>query len=129
MHDIYGIPQAKRFPNDIVTKAGVIKEFPMSTLQIKLASRKICIPVAGGGYLRLFPLWFIKKAIKSINTHECQPAVIYFHPWEIDYEQPRIKAGLKSTFRHYINLKQTTGKIIGLLSSCKFVPMKTVLGV
>ena len=129
VHDIYGIPQSNRFPHDIVSESGVIKEFPLSTIEIKIANRTMCVPVAGGGYLRLFPLWLMKKAIKSINTCEGQPAVLYFHPWEIDPEQPRIKAGLKSTFRHYLNLKQTREKIMGLLSSCKFMPMKDVLGV
>ena len=129
VHDIYGLPNAKRFPHEVYSKSGVIKEFPMSTLQISLSRKKICIPVAGGGYLRLFPLWFIKKAIKGINTAEGQPAVLYFHPWEIDGKQPRIKAGLKSRFRHYLNIGKTAGRVKALLSSFKFYSMADVLGI
>ena len=129
VHDIYGVPHAKRFPHEIISKSGSLKEFPMSTIEIKLAKNKICIPIAGGGYLRLFPAWFIKKAIESINKSEGQPAVLYFHPWEIDHAQPRIKAGFKSTFRHYLNIKKTAGRLINLLSSFEFAPMGEVLGI
>lgn len=129
VHDIYGMPQAERFPYEVYTKAGVLREFPMSTLQFSLTRKKICIPVAGGGYLRLFPVWFIKKAIKSINASEGQPAVIYFHPWEIDAEQPRIRAGLKSRFRHYLNIGKTAGRVRTLLSSFEFKSMGNVLGI
>jgi hypothetical protein len=87
------------------------------------------IPVAGGGYLRLFPLWVFNKAIKSINTKEGQPAVLYFHPWEIDCEQPRIRAGVKSTLRHYLNIEKTEGRVRSLLASFTFSSMGEVLGV
>jgi polysaccharide deacetylase family protein (PEP-CTERM system associated) len=127
-HDIYGIPQAKRFPHDITRAGGSIREFPMSTLQLRLLGKDISVPVAGGGYLRVFPLWFIKHAIRSINEQEKQPAVIYFHPWEIDCGQPRIKAGLRSTFRHYINIRKTFGRVKQLLTFCRFSPMMDVLG-
>jgi polysaccharide deacetylase family protein (PEP-CTERM system associated) len=129
VHDIYGMPHAKRFPHEIISKSGRLKEFPMSTLELTLATLKFCIPVAGGGYLRLFPLWVFKKAIESINTKENQPAVLYFHPWEIDCEQPRIKAGLRSTVRHYLNLHKTEGRVQSLLSSFDFSSMGEVLGV
>ncbi|MEW6110131.1 MAG: XrtA system polysaccharide deacetylase [Nitrospirota bacterium] len=128
-HDIYGIPHANRFPHEIKSEAGAIKEFPMSTIQINFLAHKFTIPVAGGGYLRLFPVWFIKKAIQSLNSREGKPAVLYFHPWEIDHEQPRIKAGLKSTFRHYVNLKKNPDKIRTLLSSFDFTTMGQTLGV
>ncbi len=127
LHDIYGIPQAARFPHDITRAAGAIREFPMSTLQLHLLNRNFSVPVAGGGYLRLFPLWFIKRAIRSINEKEHQPVVIYFHPWEIDQGQPRIKAGLRSTFRHYLNIDKTFGRIRELLTFCCFSPMADVL--
>jgi polysaccharide deacetylase family protein (PEP-CTERM system associated) len=129
MHDIYGIPRATRFPHDITGAGGVIREFPMSTLRLHMLNKHVSVPVAGGGYLRLFPLWFIKKAIRSINEHERQPVVIYFHPWEIDQDQPRIKAGLRSTFRHYLNIHKTFGRVEQLLSFCRFSSMADVLGI
>jgi hypothetical protein len=52
-----------------------------------------------------------------------QPAIVYFHPWEIDPDQPRIQAGLKSRFRHYLNLKRMEGKIEYLLMNLQFSTM------
>jgi len=127
MHDIYGISDACRFPNEIKRPSGVIKEFPLSTLQINLARLRYHLPIAGGGYLRLFPVWFIKKAMDHINNIEKQPTVIYFHPWEIDADQPRVKASIKSRFRHYVNLDKTIGKIEYLLSNLEFSPMQSVI--
>ena len=128
-HDIYGMRGVDRFPHEIQRSAGVIKEFPMSTFAVGSRKKNYKIPVSGGGYLRLFPLWFIKHAINSINTRDRQPAVLYFHPWEIDPDQPRVKANLKSRFRHYHSLRKTYGKIGDLLSTFSFAPMGKVLGV
>lgn len=119
IHDIYGIPGAERHPHGIETASGVIREFPISTLKFG----RYRLPIAGGGYLRLLPAGLIKKGIDHINRKEGRPAVVYFHPWEIDPDQPRIKAGLKSRFRHYLNLEKTEGKIKYLLEGLKFRPM------
>lgn len=126
-HDIYGIPNARRFPHEIKRPSGVIKEFPISTLEFRISNFRFRIPISGGGYLRLFPVWLIKRAINYVNEHEKQPVILYFHPWEIDPEQPRINAGIKSRFRHYINLDKTAGKAKHLLSSFKFAPISQVL--
>jgi hypothetical protein len=84
------------------------------------------LPVAGGGYLRFFPAQLIRMAIKHINEREGQPAVVYFHPWEIDPNQPRIRARLKSRFRHYLNLERMEAKIRYLLNNIKFSPMRDI---
>lgn len=126
-HDTYGIPGAKRFPHDIKRPSGTIREFPLSTREISFAGGRYRLPIAGGGYLRFLPVWVIRKAIEHINNVEGQPAVLYFHPWEIDPAQPRIKAGLKSRLRHYTNLDKTVGKTNYLLSSLSFAPMGDIL--
>jgi polysaccharide deacetylase family protein (PEP-CTERM system associated) len=128
-HDIYGMRGVDRYPHEIRRPAGVIKEFPMSTYTVGPRRKNYKIPISGGGYLRLFPLWFIKRAITSVNARDRQPVVLYFHPWEIDPDQPRVEAGLKSRFRHYHNLRKTYGKIADLLSAFSFAPMGKVLGV
>lgn len=84
------------------------------------------MPIAGGGYLRLLPVAAVGRAIRYINTREKQPAIIYFHPWEIDPGQPRIKASLKSRFRHYLNLGRMEAKIRYLLKNFHFSPMRDV---
>lgn len=129
VHDIYGIPGGERFPHEIETRAGKIKEFPISTLSLGVGSWRSRLPIAGGGYLRLFPAQLVERAIKYINTCEKQPTVVYFHPWEIDPHQPRIKAGLKSRFRHYLNLERMEQKISYLLDTCKFSSLREILGI
>jgi polysaccharide deacetylase family protein (PEP-CTERM system associated) len=127
MHDTYGIPDAERFPHIQKTAAGPLVEFPLTTLPLHIGSKEMRLPIAGGGYLRLFPSSLIKWGIERINTEEKQPAVLYFHPWELDPGQPRIKAGFKSSFRHYLNLKTTERKLMSLYTKIRFAPMKTVL--
>lgn len=43
------------------------------------------IPVGGGGYLRYFPYWWTRKAIKGIVSE--RPAIVYLHPYELDKEK------------------------------------------
>jgi polysaccharide deacetylase family protein (PEP-CTERM system associated) len=126
LHDTYGIPGAKRFPHVIATEAGPLVEFPLTTLAVHLGRREFHLPIAGGGYLRFLPAGIIRSGIASINQQERQPAVLYFHPWEIDPEQPRIKAGMKSRFRHYLNLHRTEKKLMYLFDNLHFAPMKEV---
>lgn len=126
-HDTYGIPDAPRFLHHIERKAGRITEFPLTTIRCHFGPIDFRLPVAGGGYLRLFPAQLLRAAIGQVNTVENQPAIFYFHPWEIDPDQPRIKAGLKSTFRHYLNLHRTENKICHLLSRLRFGTMREVI--
>jgi polysaccharide deacetylase family protein (PEP-CTERM system associated) len=128
MHDTYGIPDAQRFPHTLQTASGPLLEFPLTTLPLTLGSNEVRLPIAGGGYLRLFPAQLLSWGIKRINSTELQPAVVYFHPWEIDPDQPRIKeAGLKSRFRHYVNLDRTEDKLHYLYEKLQFGTMKEVL--
>jgi polysaccharide deacetylase family protein (PEP-CTERM system associated) len=128
VHDLYGIPDGERFIHEIETRAGKIKEFPLSTYPMCIGRWNYRLPVAGGGYLRLFPVSLIRRAISHINNNEKQPAIIYFHPWEIDPGQPRIRACLKSRFRHYLHLDKMEAKVRHLLSNLKFAPVTEVLG-
>jgi polysaccharide deacetylase family protein (PEP-CTERM system associated) len=128
-HDTYGIPGAERFPHTIQTEAGSIIEFPLTTFPLSLGWKKIRLPIAGGGYLRFLPVQVIRWGISAINKNEKQPAVLYFHPWEIDPQQPRVKAGMKSRFRHYLNLHKTEGKLTKLFQCFRFAPMKEILSI
>ena len=124
VHDTYGIPGGERFPHTIKTPSGEIQEFPLSTFPLKIGPWHSHVPIAGGGYLRLFPVSLIGQAIRNINTRERMPAIVYFHPWEIDPEQPRIWAGLKSCFRHYLNLEIMELKIRYLLNNLRFASIQ-----
>jgi polysaccharide deacetylase family protein (PEP-CTERM system associated) len=129
MHDTYGIPDAQRFPHLLQTGAGSLVEFPLTTLPLHVGPKEVRLPIAGGGYLRLFPTRLLSWGIKRINETEKQPAVLYFHPWEIDPAQPRIQAGLKSRFRHYLNLDKTEGKLRRIFSDVQFGTMSQVLDI
>ena len=128
-HDTYGMPDAPRFPYTHERAAGKLREFPLTTLPIKLLHWRYNLPIAGGGYLRLLPVALIRHGIEQINRSEQKPAVLYLHPWEIDPGQPRIQAGWKSRFRHYNNLDRTEGKLRYLLNSIEFTTMAQVLDV
>ena len=118
-HDNYGIPDAPRFPYRLEKQD--MMEYPISTLRVS----RLNLPIAGGGYFRLFPYWFTRMALRRINKREQQPFIFYFHPWEIDPEQPRIEsAGAKSRFRHYLNLTKTKKRLLRLLGDFRFRPIR-----
>ncbi len=127
-HDNYGIPGAQRFPHDIRRENGTIREFPLTTMNMDLPGKKLALPIAGGGYLRLLPANIIHWGMRRINQVDGQPAVLFFRPWEIDAEQPRIKARLKSRFRHYVNIDLTEDKLRHLFKGLEFGTMMEVLG-
>ncbi len=122
-HDRYGMPGAERFSHIIERNGGRLTEFPPSTYSIFGNN----IPVGGGGYLRIFPLWFTKIALSNINNKEKKPVVFYIHPWEVDPNQPRLKGSAFSMFRHYTNLHSTVKKLGNLLESFMFGPVRDIL--
>jgi polysaccharide deacetylase family protein (PEP-CTERM system associated) len=115
-HDRYGLPGAERFPHIVKRKNGTLREFPPSTYRILGQN----IPIAGGGYLRLFPQLVTKTAIRRINEQEDKPVIVYLHPWEIDPDQPRLNGRWSSKIRHYINLNSTMPKLRTFLDEFKF---------
>lgn len=119
-HDHYGLPDAPRFAFE--SRAGLL-EVPITT---------ICMlgnnwPAGGGGYFRLMPYRLSRWLIRRVNAVDGQPAVFYFHPWELDPEQPRVAGiGLKSRIRHYVNLARTERRITRLLADFKWDRMDRV---
>lgn len=123
-HDRYGIPGADQRPGPIAAPNGArIVEFPLSTRSV-LGVR---VPVAGGGYFRLLPYWFTRWALAGVNREDAMPFVFYLHPWEIDPEQPRVRASLLSRFRHYNNLHKCEARLRALLDDFRFATMREVL--
>ena len=122
-HDRYGFPEAERFCARMKRNgSGDLLEIPPSTIRIFGKN----LPIAGGGYLRLFPAGLVEWGIRSINEKEGQPAVVYVHPWELDPEQPKLNGRRISVFRHYINLDKTIFKLRRLLGAFRFAPMHEV---
>lgn len=109
-HDHYGSPDASRFA--FAAAEGRITEIPVTTVNV--AGRNI--NCGGGGWFRLFPYEFSRWALHRINHREKESGLFYFHPWEIDPQQPRPE-GLtaKTRFRHYLNLSRMESRLECLL--------------
>lgn len=106
-HDHYGWAEAPRFAFRPVAGSDFL-EIPVTTAE--LGSKRLA--AGGGGFFRLLPYTFSRWAIRQVNTRDNRPAVIYFHPWEIDPEQPRVaNAPIKSKLRHYTKLDVMADKL------------------
>ena len=123
-HDRYGIPSSERRPHKLRLSSGSeLTEFPPSTLRIAFFN----IPIAGGGYFRLFPYWLTKWGIARLNKVEVLPCSFYIHPWELDPDQPKLEVNWKSRFRHYHNLSVCESRFRQLLADFSFTTMRNVL--
>ncbi|MEM6475478.1 MAG: XrtA system polysaccharide deacetylase [Pseudomonadota bacterium] len=106
-HDHYGWPQAPRFAFRPIPWSEII-EIPVTTAM--LGGKRVA--AGGGGFFRVLPYAFSRWAIRQVNRREERPAVFYFHPWEIDPDQPRVpNAPMRSKFRHYTGLEKMAGKL------------------
>lgn len=122
-HDRYGIPDAPEFPHHMQTPNGSsLVEFPLSTARLL----KYRLPVAGGGYFRLYPYAVTRAGLSQINRRQ-QPFIFYLHPWEVDPDQPKISASWFSRFRHYNNLDKCETRLRHLLSDFEFGTAVNVL--
>ncbi len=120
-HDHYGMPDAPRHPH--VFDGSGITEIPPSTA--RLLGRNI--PISGGGYFRLFPLGISKYFINRHQDAEAYPYVFYFHPWELDPEQPRFEGvSARARFRHYLNLGKFEGRLTQILRSYRWDRMDRI---
>jgi len=122
-HDRYGIPGFSRHVTMLETASGPLCEVPIAT--VRLSAHDIA-PVGGGGYLRLLPYRYTAAGIRRINHAEGQPACIYFHPWEIDPEQPRLASGLIARWRTYTGLSGMSEKLERLVAEFRFDAMTAV---
>jgi len=120
-HDLYGIPDAPRFAYK--TAEDRLLEVPITT--VRLGGRNVSC--GGGGWFRLFPYVLSRWAMQRVNQLDAQPTVFYFHPWEIDPEQPR-QQGLnaKTRFRHYLNLKRMYPRLTNLLKDFQWDRMDRI---
>ena len=108
-HDHYGMPDSPRFAYRV--GAGLL-EIPVTTLRVG----KRNLPSSGGGYFRLLPYALSRWMLRKVNRDDREPAIFYFHPWEIDVGQPRIEGlDAKTRFRHYVNISRTERRLQQLL--------------
>jgi polysaccharide deacetylase family protein (PEP-CTERM system associated) len=119
VHDHYGMPDAPRFAH----RVRGLTEVPPTTL--RLFERNW--PASGGGYFRLMPYGVSRWMLRMVNAVDRKPAVFYFHPWEIDPDQPRVPGvGAKTRFRHYVNLRSMEAKLNRLLGDFRWDRMDRI---
>ena len=119
-HDHYGMPDAPRFAHEVAD--GLI-EIPVTTLRLRGRNW----PSSGGGYFRLLPYALSRWMIGKVNADDRQPAIFYFHPWEIDHDQPRVAGiDLKTRFRHYVNIGRMENRLDGLLGDFRWGRMDDI---
>jgi polysaccharide deacetylase family protein (PEP-CTERM system associated) len=124
-HDLYGYPRGERFPHRVKTTRGDdLAEFPSATVRLFGTN----VPAGGGGYLRILPFSFTEWALRRLAREDGRAVVVYFHPWELDPEQPRLDGPWKSRFRHYTGLSRMESRVRRLLASRRFQPFQDVMG-
>jgi polysaccharide deacetylase family protein (PEP-CTERM system associated) len=120
-HDLYGMPGAPRFA--FFTERSGLLEIPVTT--VRRWGRNW--PCGGGGYFRLLPYALFKRGLRRVNRQEQSSGVFYFHPWEIDPQQPRVPGvTLKNRVRHYLNLTRTVPRLERLMGDFRFDRMDRV---
>lgn len=123
VHDRYGIPNSPKDPYYIKTAEGhQLLELPLSTESWFGQT----IPIAGGGYFRLYPYW-LSKFLYRRREKKQQPFIFYLHPWEVDAEQPKVDVSWFSRFRHYNNLDKCESRLSNLISEFKFDTMQSYI--
>jgi polysaccharide deacetylase family protein (PEP-CTERM system associated) len=115
-----GMRQGRRDPHRI--SEGQLLEFPITVAD--LLGKPMCF--FGGGYLRLFPYWLIRRMAYQVLS-EGRPVVFYIHPREIDPSHPRLPMGRKRQFKSYINLETTETKVRRILQDFPLTTFKNVL--
>ncbi|HVP84095.1 MAG TPA: XrtA system polysaccharide deacetylase [Rhizomicrobium sp.] len=112
-HDLYGIPEAPRFAFRPFEESDFL-EIPVTSVRLFNTN----LPCGGGGYFRLLPYWWTSLGLNRVRENDKQPCMFYFHPWEIDSDQPRIPGtSLKTRVRHYTNLGRMEKRLVKLLDA------------
>jgi len=118
----YGYASAPRDPHWIDRPSGRLFELPLTTLR----RGGLNLPASGGAYFRIFPYAFTRAAFAQCEARGL-PGMFYVHPWEVDPEQPRIRAPLTARLRHYTGLRRTAGRLDRLLSTYAFTSVARTL--
>lgn len=121
-HDHYGMPDAPRSAYRPVIDSDFL-EIPITTVEV--AGRRL--PCGGGGYFRLLPYAVSRWCIDRVNVTDKLPAIFYFHPWEVDPDQPRVSGlSARTRFRHYVGLSRMHGRLDRLLKQSRWSRMDKV---
>jgi polysaccharide deacetylase family protein (PEP-CTERM system associated) len=115
-HDRYGVPGAPRTPFVACGRYADILELPPATLRVA----GLNLPVAGGGYFRLFPPALMRAGLWQLRRTAPAVGMLYFHPWEFDPDQPRLPLGRVQRWRTYVGIARSEARLEALLRSYRF---------
>jgi polysaccharide deacetylase family protein (PEP-CTERM system associated) len=126
LHDRYGDRGAPRFPYEIWREGhDRLLEFPIGTVRLL----GVNLPIGGGGYFRLLPAGLVEAGIRRVNSRERKPVMFYFHPWELDHDQPRPAMAWHRRFRLYVGQRRHQAKLEELLRGTAFGTAREVLAI
>lgn len=108
IHPSYGVPDAPIHPFQIQSRSDATPLIELPPLIWRVAGRHV--PVAGGGYFRHLPLQPMLRGIRQAGR-ERRPAILYFHPWEFDADQPRLPLKPLSRLRMYAGIASATRRL------------------
>lgn len=115
----YGMPDAPRLPH--LVAEGLV-EVPISTFPLA----GVNVPFSGGVYFRAFPWAVLGRMFRALDRR-AERIVFYFHPWELDDEQPRLALPASLRLRHYHALDRASGKLERLCREFRFGTITEVL--
>lgn len=126
-HPRYSNPEQPRNAFLLKRPNGNIAVFPLAVTNLSFSKLSLNLPVAGGAYWRLLPLWYIKWGLKRINKTDNTPFNCYFHPWELDTLQPKVSLlPFTTKIRHYGGISSFRNRLELILSSFDFGPIYKV---
>jgi polysaccharide deacetylase family protein (PEP-CTERM system associated) len=111
-HDRYGLAEAPRTPFVAEGRFGHVLELPPATFRLLGQN----LPVAGGGYFRLFPPAVMEAGLRQLGKSDSAVGVLYFHPWEFDPDQPRLPLGRLARWRTYVGIGRSAARLGRLLT-------------
>lgn len=114
-HDRYGVPLAPTVPFRCSGMASSrhILEIPPLTLRTPFSN----LPIAGGGYFRLFPLSIMQAGMQLNRHYEPSVSMLYFHPWEFDSGQTKLPLKTISRWRTYSGIHRSMARLKQLIRS------------
>jgi polysaccharide deacetylase family protein (PEP-CTERM system associated) len=111
-HDRYGVPDAPRTPFLLEGERAAVLELPPATFRVCGQN----LPVAGGGYFRLFPPALMRAGLAQLARDPGGVGVLYFHPWEFDPGQPKLPLGRVARWRTYVGINRTKARLRDLIA-------------
>jgi hypothetical protein len=96
----------------------------------RYASVATTCPAAAADFSGLYPYAVSRWCLRRVNERDAMPGIFYMHPWELDQAQPRPRGlGMKTRFRHYLNLHRLPARLEALLRDFRWSRMDQIFAV